>query len=388
MKKRRFPFEWLMVVLLSAPTWVSAQEVYLSLFRSGNAVSANDVLHRVELFNPSPALSRDLGGWYLVTRRYALRIPDRTVVGPLRSVSFGRPSGGASVSVDLSAQRAILARSGNRTEGDYLVLVNPNLEIEDAFFFAQSRKPEFLPARVDLPSSNGQALFVMLPDGTDPKWGYQNAPNDPAISYARVGGKWMGHSQNKNLNPAVEYDQIQTVYSEGIVTFSWKSNVENDCYFHLVERSTDDREYVLLQQVAGKITSQSVQAYHFYDPNVVPKRVYYYRVRNIDKFGQVIATEPIKVRTEEGQGNFFIDVVKTDPQSGTNLSIRFSSGLDQYVRVNLLDEELREIAVLFDGEVEVDREHLVKLNKTLPIGKYYLVASTASRKYYEPFILE
>ncbi|MEO1451194.1 MAG: hypothetical protein AAFV07_16810, partial [Bacteroidota bacterium] len=81
------------------------------------------------------------------------------------------------------------------------------------------------------------------------------------------------------------------------------------------------------------------------------------------------------------------DLIPSEVEGGPSVDVRFASQIDQVVRVQLLDEEFREMAMLYYGMVEADRQHLVTYNRPLVIGKYYIIVSTPQGRYYETFVV-
>jgi hypothetical protein len=363
---------------------LAQEEVYISLFYPNNTSAGVDANHRVELFNGSTSNAFDLSGWYLVTRQYAVRFPAGVKIGSLRSVSLAKS--GADVLIQAGSQ--VVFRDAGQGEGDFVALFSPSLQLVDGFWFSTQSSVSFLPSRVPLPKSVDGPAFRELPPEADPVWQSMAAAPDPALSFVRISGQWRIQSRRANINPATEFDQFQGVYQNGRVNLGWTTTFEADCYFMNVERSTDNREFSLLSRVAGQVNQLKPTAYQYADSTAVQGRVYYYRIRNIDKFNNEIVSSSVRVRTEAESGALNLAIQRSNPSAGRLFDLRFSSQIAQQVRINLLDEELREIAVLFDGQVEAEKQHLIRLKKSLPVGKYFIVVSTESQKYYEQVVLE
>lgn len=363
---------------------LAQEEVYISLFYPNNTSSGVDANHRVELFNNSPSNVFDLSGWYLVTRQYAIRFPAGLKIGSRRSVSVAKS--GADVLIQAGNQ--VVFRELGQGEGDFVALFSPGLELVDGFWFSSQSSVSFLPSRIALPKSVDGPPFRELPPESDPVWQSMAAAPDPALSFVRISGQWRIQSRRANINPATEFDQFQGLYQDGLVNLSWITTFEADCFVLNVERSTDNREFSLLSRIPGQINQLKPTAYQYADTTPVQGRVYYYRIRNIDKFNNEIVSSSVRVRTQAESGALSLAIQRSNPSAGRLFDLRFSSQIAQQVRINLLDEELREIAVLFDGQVEAEKQHLIRLKKSLPVGKYFIVVSTESQKYYEQVVLE
>ena len=68
--------------------------------------------------------------------------------------------------------------------------------------------------------------------------------------------------------------------------------------------------------------------------------------------------------------------------------MRFSARESQHVKVKLLDELLREIDILYTGTIEAKKQNLLNYTHQLPVGKYFVIVSTGSKRYYEPLVVD
>lgn len=365
-----------------APLW--AQPVYISKYAPGQA---HDRTHRIELFNESRQETADLSGYYLLTRHYAVRLPEGNRLGPLQALRMGH-AGGGTLDLDFLSLRDRLTFSsdGAQDAGDFVLLFDRELRIVDGCFLSREAEVDFLPAEREF-----LGLTFLIPAEQDYRWAprINNLP-DPAMEFLRIKGKWVINSRSRILKHALatDYRLLQARYVEGIVTVRWKTAFEQDCYYHLVERSTDGNDYRPLRQVEARQNQGETSEYAFYDTEVQTNRVYYYRISNIDKFGQVITSPPTKVRTEDNPDGFTFDLLQGEGEGQDILNVRFSSREKQQVRMQLMDEELREIAVLYLGGVEAEQQNLVTYTRSLPVGKYFVIVNTDDKRLYEPFIVE
>lgn len=377
--------------LLLCICWVGAcaQSLYISKFVPSNPLNPQNADHRVELFYEGKKGYLDLSGYLLVTRHYVFRLPNNTFIGPMNALSLGRVTNEANKHLDLeySQQRDFTQREIEGTdEGDFAVLYDPNRNMVDAFYFGPQKSVSFLPTRVSLKTYR-ENIELAVPDEGDSRWAYLQNPEDPAMAFICINHNWHPTSRRSNIFPAARYRFLQAKYVDGIVSLKWKTLFENDCFVHTVERSTDGNTFEVLEQLRGPINSSQPFDYTYYDAVVEKNRVYYYRIANIDKFGNIIQSSLTKIRTEENPGGFTFDILPADKHTISSLNIRFSAKESQTVRIKLLDEQLREIANLYQGSIEAGKQNLLNYTKPLPVGKYFVVVSTSQRRYYEPFVV-
>jgi hypothetical protein len=381
----------LLAICLGWAMLLPAQEVYLSLYVSGKHLNSNDINHRIEIFNGSRTQAQDLGGYILVTRQYILRLPQgqSTRLAPLTSLRLGELDTRNDLDIELMHQKDFLVRIPKGNEpGDYAILFDRNMHIVDAFFFARSRKVGFLPSQDMLVTYGQEKIAVNIPDETDTRWTFFQKLPAADEAFVKAGGVWQVMHRNRNDVPATEFRFMQAKYLDGIVTVKWKSLFEQDCYFHYVERATGNNDFVTLERLNAQGNRNQPFDYKFYDNEVQKNQRYQYRIRNVDKFGNIIYSQVVEVLTDENPGGFTMDHFFVTEQAGRDLNVRFSAKETQRVKVKIMDEEFREVAILFYDVIEKDAQNLIKYNEQLPVGKYYLIADTDNRRYFEDFIVE
>lgn len=371
------------------PVYLSAQSVYISKYVSASSTQANDRIHRIELFNESSEIYQDLSGYLLMTRNYIFQFPPNTSLRPLQSLRLGYENSQGDLSLAYSRYDSWKQRESTGSQGgDFALLFDDGGELVDAFYFSMLETVDFLPSTEVWTQENQEKIRLLAPDESSPDWFYLKASQDPAFAFFRISGRWQVGSRNKNILPAVKYRTPKAIFQEGIVTLSWATQEERDCFFHRVERSTDGKNYKFLADVVGNRISSQEQNYAYFDLDVEQDRLYFYRIANTDKFGNEVYSTPVKIRSEEGLGQFVMEILEGDVSSKDALNLRFSGKEEQQIRIQLMDEEMREIAVLYYGTIEANRQNLVIYEERLPVGKYFVIVSTETKRYYEPFIIE
>lgn len=377
-------------LLLLVPAFLAGQSsLYLSKYVSGKHLNRNDINHRIEIFNGSRAQAKEVGGYILVTRQYILRLPQGTRIGPLASLRLGELATRNDLDIEFMGQKDFLVRIPKGNEpGDFAILFDRSMRIVDAFYFGRVRRVSFLPSQDVLVTYGQENIPINIPDETDTRWTFLQKIPTPEEAFVKAGGVWQITGRNRNDVPATEFRFLQAKYVDGIVTVKWKSLFEQDCFFHYVERAVGSEEFSVMERLSGQVNRNQPFDYKFYDNTVEKDRRYRYRIRNVDKFGNILYSQLVEILTEENPGGFTMDHFFVTEQSGRDLNVRFSAKETQRVKVKIMDEEFREVAILFYDVIEKDAQNLIKYNEQLPVGKYYLIADTDKRRYHEDFIVE
>ena len=357
-------FLWLLPYLLacslSMPLSLLAQNVYISKYVSGIPGQPNDRIHRIELFNESGKEFQDLSGYFLMTRNYLFQFPPQTYIRPLQSFRLGYESVAGDLDLVYSRSPLWKDRQPQGSQGgNYAILFNPDAGVEDAFYFSWSETVDFLPSSEVWTHEEQENKRLIAPEEISSEWLHLKASQDPAFAFYRIAGRWQVGSRNKNILPAVQYHTPKISYHEGVVSLNWSTQEERDCFTHTVERSTDGKRYQAIVDLAGQGISTQEQEYTFFDTDIEQDRLYYYRIANTDKFGNVVFSTPVKIRSEEEKGGFALEILKGDTSTDNALNLRFSGKEEQQIRIQLMDEELREIAVLYYGMIEANKQNLI-----------------------------
>lgn len=365
-----------------------AQPLYVSKYQFGNFIKDNN--HYVEIFNES-SKRVSLQGCLLVTRNYVFRFPDAASIEPFTSLRIAKQvSADKQVDVPMMGVKDFLIRfSTVKDEGDYIVLFDKNRNILDASYFSSMGKARFLPDNGELITAKGEAINFDIPPANNAKWNSLDVQPDPVMALVRINGKWQITSKKKNLLPATEFGSVQANFVEGIVSVKWQTLFETDCYQHILERSLDGERFVRVAAIPAQKNSNKTNEYLYYDQQIQQEKIYFYRLRNVDKFRNEVYSNVAEIFTSSISEDINIQVVSLpNPKSAAVFSFRFSSRRAQQVRIRLLNERFFEMAVLFDTQVGAKSENLVQYTADLPTGKYYLIAETQDKRYYKEIILK
>jgi len=366
-----------------------AQQVYISRYIPDFPTNADNPDQEVEIFNESRTRNLNLGGFVLMTRSYIVRFPNLEVP-PLKSVRLGMKARaiGPYFSI-LDMPDFQLRNPMGEDNGDFVILLNPRMQLMDAFYFGESAEVDFLPLNESLTTQSGQIVNVRVPAEQNEDWSYLQLAPDPAIAFVKINGTWSPNSRKANIFEATEYRYLQSKYIEGIVSLRWQTRFENDCFEHVVERSLGRNRFQEIARINSlRQNSSSPLDYEYYDDEVEQNQLYYYRIRHTDKFGETVYSEEIETTTEENPGGFFFDILSEPSDQGKYLNIRFSSRQNQQVRIMLLDEELRQLAILFSDEISADKQNLITYREAIPFGIYHILVETENRRYRELLVVE
>ncbi|MEM9934787.1 MAG: hypothetical protein AAF824_14265 [Bacteroidota bacterium] len=365
-----------------------AQELYISKYVGTGHES--DRQHYLEIFNESPQFHKDVSNYLLVTRNYTLRLPANTNIGPMQALRVGYAQSGEKLDVVLhSEQKFFLKREPDpNEEGDFLLLLNKEWEEVDGFYFAPEPGTTFLEKEITFPDWEG-APVLTIPAVGSTIWNYLRVSPDPTFAFVRISNKWKINSRKNttNLLPATQYSSMKAFFELGQIILSWKTLYENDCYQHEIEKSRDGTNFRVINSVPAYVNSVDLNTYSFQDSMIRSNETYFYRLSNTDKFGKRIYSEVVRVLASSELSKLSIDLISQSQPDGKSLDVRFNAAQDQEVRIKILDEEFREIDVLYYGTVKADKQHLIKYQDPLPFGKYFLIADTPIDRSFIEFII-
>lgn len=349
---------WLLLLLL-LPLRASTglPPVHISRYLFGDYLS--DPRHRVEIFNTT-ALPLDLSGYLLLTRQYAARFPQGTVVQPFRSLSMAK---GGNVSLPFTAISDFSLRFAQEiNQGDYVALYDKRGRMVDGFWISP-KTPVFLPDSwqgVQVPSANNRIWSGMAID-----------PRIP-MAVIRLNSGWQMASDIKNLTPATEFGPLNGSYRDGVVALSWQTQFEEECYSFDIERSTDGGPFVKIQTIPAAVNASRPQRYLAYDTKAQPEHLYQYKIKQQDKFGFVLQSPAIAVSTRRQTGDVSLSVLPEEAGSPPSLIISAQRATSAHVL--LLDSQLSALGSLYLGELEAGGSRLIALRPGLPAGTYHVLA--------------
>lgn len=383
----KFSVQIIFLLLISISLEGIAQNIYVSKYIFGNFIKDDN--HYIEIFNESNQ-TLQIGGYLLVTRYYVLRLPEPTKIAPYSALRLAKTSTSTRpLDIQYVNIKDFLVRfPSSKDEGDYILILDRNRNILDASYFSQMGRTRFLPDRGELITAKGEAISYEIPSVNYPKWQSMDIILDPAMALVRLGGKWQITSKKKNLLPATEYANFQANYVDGIVTVKWQTLFETDCFQHILERSLDGEKFTAITQIEAKRQANKASDYLYYDQHIQKEKHYFYRVKNIDKFQNEVYSAVIEASTSAMSGDVNLQIIDKTEANSQGVLIRFACRTAQHISVKLMDEQFQELGVLFDAAVSLNSENLIRYEKSLPLGKYYIIAETKERRYYKEFIIK
>jgi hypothetical protein len=358
-----------------------AQKPMLSRHMGGNYLL--DRVYQIDLFNPS-SKAINIGGYMLITRQFVVRLPAGTRIGGKSSFVLGKgskPEGGMP-DLRFEAIKDFLVRIPRETQsGDYLVLLDRNKKIVDAFYYAPSRRVAFLPDSDTLITFSQRKIPFSIPSEADPQWQYLSLRSDPALAFMRVDGRWLAGSRRRNTFPATAYATLEGSFVDGVITVRVETQFEKDALRHRLERSEDGKNFSVIEQFDAK---QAPTQYRIYDPQVVEGARYYYRVSHEDRFGFVIRSRLVEVRAERSDAGVSLEAFVSNAGM---LNVRLFTPKKQPIRLKVLDEQRREWALRYYDDLQAGGRYLLRFEEQIPQGRYYIIAITPDRRYYQDIMV-
>lgn len=380
----------LILILAVSPLFLSfasgQESIYLSRYIGNNYLE--DPFYRLEIFNPTESV-QDVSGYMIASRQYVVLLPAGVQIPPLSRLSLGKSgSPGGPIDVDFAAVGDFIIRiPSSQEQGDYVVLMDRRRNIVDAFYFSPLPIVNFLPDEGKLITFQSKEIPFEVPEEQRSIWKYLQVSPDPAMAFIRINDQWQATSRTRNTLPATAFGVINGKYVNGVVAITCSTLFERDCLPHELERSEDGLSFLPATTLPSHRNAPDVRAYRFYDDQIQPNLRYYYRVKNRDRFGQVTYSQLVEVRTDEVTDDFQIEVFLGQQAGGNSLNVRFSTRDAQAIRIKLLDEQFRELSLLFYDQLAAFSQNLIKYTGPLPAGKYFIVADTDGRRYYEELIV-
>ena len=357
----------------------NCQHPYIIRYIAGSFTEENNK-HRIEIHNPSIKTVK-IGGWFLVTREYVARLPDKTFIQAGKTLKLGQVQSSANwVDIELTRTGDYWKRTPvTQQAGNYVVLFDDQLKIMDAFYFAPNpNQVPFLPDTDSCVTRRNGLIHFELPDEKNPVWKTLTSLDDPAIGFARKNKEWTYTSSNvrKNILPSVAFRNFNIRYRQKGVTLKWITEFEDNCKQLEIERSEDNEFFQSIGTLEAKGYSKTPQSYTYFDYAVKPEKTYYYRIKNVDDLGYVIASPTEEITTHEVPVEFWWDVYPSVIQKSEPIRIRFYSYYPQKLKIKLLDEAMREVAILYNSQIQADNQNLIRFQKKLQPGVYTIIAAT------------
>lgn len=354
----------------------------------------SDNRHRLEIKNQGPR-TVDISDYVIINRDYFVKIPRGTKLQPNEILVFVKRKEGKDPNVfELSASSFFVTRNYSlKVGGNYVVLFDAKMQVQDAFYYSQLKTPPFLPDEVFSTFSNGEFVKILVPPSGSRVWGYYPIGDDPAIIFEQFKGEWrLVSSAGKTTlssaqTPALAFRDFSVRYYDGIVSLQWTTEFELNAKEITIERSEDRKRFIEIGKVETKGNQKEFVQYKYPDAQVKNNKLYYYRLRHSDVNGQEIRSQVLEINTVSNPGEFVVEVIR-NPGSEGMPSIRFSSAFSQKIQMRILDERMRVVMSLYDNYIYAEAQNLIKLNRPLLPGKYYLISATERRRFWQELIIE
>ncbi|MEM7038234.1 MAG: hypothetical protein AAF570_14715 [Bacteroidota bacterium] len=375
---QRAAFAALTCVFVLSASRLLSQGVYLSKYIPGNYLTDNR--HRVELFNPGNR-SANLEGYLLVTRDYSVRLPASVRIPPHTVFRVAKEKID-DVHLALNGTPDFLIRIRNAEhDGNYVALFDRKQQLVDAIYFSPVPNVPFLPDRDTCITFSREKIPYYLPPENKNVWSYVSVAERNSNVFLQRNNKWRLNTDADHY-PSTEFRDLIVRYSEGIMTIKWKTTYEEECNFHVVERSVDQQNYEEVGRLDSKGNNKSAQQYTYYEKDLDEGMTYNYRVYVEDIFGQKIYSSIRGIKAEEGVEEFTLDTFFSDRSNRKELNLRFTSCCQTSLRLKLFDENMHEVAVLFNDIIGPDQPNLLKISAQLEPGRKYLILADTDLKRY------
>jgi hypothetical protein len=225
---------------------------------------------------------------------------------------------------------------------------------------------------LDSDTQNGANDVEALSIAYDPPFVNCNPPGDFTCS-TRDYAVYNTGADCSLLLP-VELLQLEGARVQSGVELSWKTAVEVDNDYFILERSPDGVSFEPITEVDGKGNSSSLQTYLYLDAHPFPG-INYYQLIQVDSDGSQWPQEQIVQIFFPSQTNFSL---APNPASGDVVNLFFSTEKPVFIQIRLFDLHSR---LIRKEERMVSREmRSYPLSiRGLPQGLYFLEISAGGR---------
>jgi hypothetical protein len=365
------------------------QAVRVQEFVPGNYLAGS--VHRVVLLNTTGRV-QNIGGWVLVTRDYSVRLPAGTTIaanGLFRIGNLRRLDN--RLNIELSSSPDFLIRVYSpRVLGNYVLLLDARGQPVDGLYNAELPDVPFLPDDDTLIAANGDRIAFSLPPESAPVWAHFPFAGDPAVGFERAGSAWRVIPANPTANSL--YPKFAVVdffgrYTDDAIELRWTVLQLENVRRLIVERSEDQRTYRPIDTLREALPQNAAIEQQLLDTDIRPGQTYYYRLRNDGLPAQLVYSQVVEVQAQAVVLEFWVAVFPKQAQRAQEVGIRYESAFSRNVTLKLLDADFREVGILYSGPVYAEVQNLLRLNATLPPGRYLVVATTDTRRYFQAFVL-
>jgi subtilisin family serine protease len=173
-----------------------------------------------------------------------------------------------------------------------------------------------------------------------------------------------------NLVPVpVELISLSALYSNGSVKLEWVTSTETNNYGFEIQRKTDNSLFQSIGFISGSGTSTNSITYTFTDNDIQTSR-YFYRLKQIDFNGSFEYSDEILIEIPE-LNDYILFQNYPNPFNPTT-KLRFSVPQRSLVRITLNDILGRELALLFNEEMDAGTNEIEIDASSLSSGNYFV----------------
>ncbi len=341
----------------------------------------NNDLNTIILHNSSP-YTLNLKEHFLITRDYVLRINKTLLLRPGQRIAFvkKRKYHYPFPAYEFSEFKDFLVRIRSRKEqGNYVALLNPNMEFIEGFYFATYKYVNFLPEIVKLITYQGKILFLNVPSENHPRWTFFPSVEDPIIGYEKINNRWeiVPADPTKNLlkinyfsllkiRYAGKYNQISAFIHTTLRDFKGKVRIY---------RGNSDKNLKILDSLF--VNSQNRQI-KYYDTEILPNKNYYYRLVLIDNQGHISRSPIIEVKTL--QEPFLFEIVPGNIYENDEVFILLRENKTLLCKILLFSDKWEFFDVLFNDYLKENLTLLIPVEKKLKQGNYYILVELGKKR--------
>lgn len=364
-----------------------AQNLYILKFISGNFQQDNS--HRVEIYNAND-YPINISSYLLVTRDYAFIFPKNSFIPAKSKIALGKTSTYANpLNFSYEKYMSFLFKPRKTTQrGNYVILFNRQHKIIDAFYHSSKQNVTFLPDSGQYLDSKNKLGNYIVPSEKSKVWRFFPLNYDPALVFLHYGNEWKVASKTVNINPVIIYDNFFGIYQDKINKIKFSAKVTPYLREIVLERGNTTYNFNKISAIDFSKQDKTNIKRIIYDKDVKQNETYYYRLKAEDIFGYKTFSSVIKVQTIQPREEFTMDFYSEKINGELQYNVKIYTFLLQQVKIKILDSKYREVAILFNQNMNSNTFKMIKLKKKLQQGTYFIVAKTQFRRYFKKINLQ
>ncbi len=341
----------------------------------------NNQLNTVILYNNSKQ-TLNLKEYFIITRDYALRIDRTLLIKPKQRIAFVKKNKHSYPFpvYEFSEFKDFLIRIRSRKEqGNYVALLNPNMDFVEGFYFATYKYVNFLPEVVKLITYKNKMLFLNVPGENHPNWTFFPSVEDPIIGYEKINDQWkiIPADPAKNLLNINYFSLLKIQYTGkyNLISAVIHTSLKDFKGKIILLKSTNKNK---LKKVETLFVNSAKLQIKYYDTEILPDQTYYYQLVLIDNHGHISRSPLLEVKTKKEPS--LLEIVPKNIYENEDFFVLLKENKTLLCRILLFSEKWEFQDILFNDYIKENLTLLIPVEKKLKKGTYYILVELEKKR--------